>query len=919
MWVRIMRTVCGLLTVLMILGPIGIGMLFNVDAPLLKDDLFTTGDDQASFENHGTRSPPSPNSIFLNLYFHSRDSSMNTSNIAHIPGSSGGGRIVFTLQDPLIRDLIVEKPSGEFPMMANVYIGGTGSLTVEVRDNSDSGPLLGSATYGPFVNANPVVAVPIYIPLEAGWGESYTFSATHLVVIVFDFVSYLRLYCTPIEDIEIKTYNFYDEPVDLFYPNNIDFPDERKKVKVKGVVSDVLGKRDKKYIGLVQVQIQGPGNTNFTEDASWDKGTSKYSYTWQYLAGQAHGEYNVTAHVFDEQDHEFTVITTFNMSKYGALLTSPSQVGGEGSYAPDLAKAKRNVVENSIITYHINVWNIGNFLTGLNITTAGPLGWNWWLKGENLTSEYQKTGEISSLAPGTKKGIKLAVDAMDNPPGSKATIIVTAKCLQDPLEDSFLTTITTVVMDTTIPNISDVSTIPPSQNVYGSVNISARVFDDFGIYGVWVNITSPTGEFLNNYSMIYDSFRGKYYQNFTYSILGTYNFTIWTNDTSNNWNSYNGQFIIQDNTPPSISDIQAIPSPQEVYNHVNISVLVQDNYQLFGVWLKIIDPAGETFGNFSMIFDAIDNKHYHDSSYSTLGTHSFVIWANDTSHNWNSTEPTPLRFIIQDKTIPTITNQADPSLQEIGEKVNITAIVTDNVDVEEVWVQILKPDENELENITMNRVDSADYYWYNRTFSDIGDYEYKIWAKDGSDNWAYAEGIFIIQDTTPPIPHVGSDLDVLQGKIIIFNGSASSDKDGIENYTWSFIYNGETVTLYSIYPTFKFEIIGNYTVTLKVMDPSGNSASDTMWVNVTGIDSDEDGLTDYDEEHIYSTDPKNPDSDGDGSNDGDEIEKGTDPLIFDKTEEKSVFEGYWWLFLIIAVIVVIIVLLWLLFLKGKEN
>ncbi len=44
------------------------------------------------------------------------------------------------------------------------------------------------------------------------------------------------------------------------------------------------------------------------------------------------------------------------------------------------------------------------------------------------------------------------------------------------------------------------------------------------------------------------------------------------------------------------------------------------------------------------------------------------------------------------------------------------------------------------------------------------------------------------------------------------------------------------------------------------------------------IDSDGDGLSDYDEINIYGTDPLNPDTDGDGYNDGEEVSAGYDPL-----------------------------------------
>ncbi len=49
-------------------------------------------------------------------------------------------------------------------------------------------------------------------------------------------------------------------------------------------------------------------------------------------------------------------------------------------------------------------------------------------------------------------------------------------------------------------------------------------------------------------------------------------------------------------------------------------------------------------------------------------------------------------------------------------------------------------------------------------------------------------------------------------------------------------------------------------------------------VDISILDSDGDGLTDYQEIHIWGTDPYNPDTDGDGYSDFDEIKAGYNPL-----------------------------------------
>ena len=53
-----------------------------------------------------------------------------------------------------------------------------------------------------------------------------------------------------------------------------------------------------------------------------------------------------------------------------------------------------------------------------------------------------------------------------------------------------------------------------------------------------------------------------------------------------------------------------------------------------------------------------------------------------------------------------------------------------------------------------------------------------------------------------------------------------------------------------------------------------------LLVGCADKDTDEDGLTDLEEEEL-GTDPENADSDGDGLSDSEELDEGTDPLVAD--------------------------------------
>jgi hypothetical protein len=71
------------------------------------------------------------------------------------------------------------------------------------------------------------------------------------------------------------------------------------------------------------------------------------------------------------------------------------------------------------------------------------------------------------------------------------------------------------------------------------------------------------------------------------------------------------------------------------------------------------------------------------------------------------------------------------------------------------------------------------------------------------------------------------------------------------------------------------------TVVTAPVDSDGDSLTDleekALNTNINLIDSDFDGLSDYEEVKIYLTNPINPDTDADGFNDGDEVKSGYNP------------------------------------------
>jgi len=89
---------------------------------------------------------------------------------------------------------------------------------------------------------------------------------------------------------------------------------------------------------------------------------------------------------------------------------------------------------------------------------------------------------------------------------------------------------------------------------------------------------------------------------------------------------------------------------------------------------------------------------------------------------------------------------------------------------------------------------------------------------------------------------------------------------------------------------------------------AGGKSSGRNWVNVTPLDSDDDGLTDN-FETLIGTDPTLPDSDFDGFTDFEEFIQDTDPLdYFDNPERKNILIPIAIGIAILLVIIVIFVL-----------
>ena len=83
---------------------------------------------------------------------------------------------------------------------------------------------------------------------------------------------------------------------------------------------------------------------------------------------------------------------------------------------------------------------------------------------------------------------------------------------------------------------------------------------------------------------------------------------------------------------------------------------------------------------------------------------------------------------------PQISNvQANPYTQISGGCVNISVNVTDNIGVDEVYLNITYPDSS-IENFSIKQNKTGDIYYCNKTYTSVGTYNFFIWANDTSGN-----------------------------------------------------------------------------------------------------------------------------------------------------------------------------------------
>jgi len=270
------------------------------------------------------------------------------------------------------------------------------------------------------------------------------------------------------------------------------------------------------------------------------------------------------------------------------------------------------------------------------------------------------------------------------------------------------------------------------------------------------------------------------------SYLNLYDFGV-TNETSYVSISVTNGTVQIDGIAPEFNDIS--PSQGYTGDSFTFSVDVTDNVDSADNLSVYVDWShGGSSSNDSMSNSGGNNfEKTITLDQNSISDLSYDFYAQDSYGNGNSTSISTVTVLDNDR--PEISNiQASPSTQEVDGYVNISAEVTDNIAVNEVFLNITYPDTG-YQNISITSNVSKNIYYCNKSFGQYGTHYYFIFANDQNSNkLTSATNSFIIGDFSPP--------DISNIEVITSSPLDTDSTYGWVNITCTVVDNVEVTQVY---------------------------------------------------------------------------------------------------------------------------
>ncbi len=180
---------------------------------------------------------------------------------------------------------------------------------------------------------------------------------------------------------------------------------------------------------------------------------------------------------------------------------------------------------------------------------------------------------------------------------------------------------------------------PDPQQILNTVRISADIRDNVAVTDAWVEITRPGGIIAGNYSMLYDFVLGRHRYVYSTQDLGVHTFIVTATDNAGNTNVTNGQFLVHDIVPPTISPT-TVNLLSEVDLQINYTAFASDDYMVDQAFAEISEPGGGSTNHTLSFSTGVGPNTYVLIALNNIDTYQVTLSVRDTSGNWGTSTAT---------------------------------------------------------------------------------------------------------------------------------------------------------------------------------------------------------------------------------------------------------------------------------------
>ncbi|MBN1389361.1 MAG: SBBP repeat-containing protein [Candidatus Thermoplasmatota archaeon] len=390
--------------------------------------------------------------------------------------------------------------------------------------------------------------------------------------------------------------------------------------------------------------------------------------------------------------------------------------------------------------------------------------------------------------------------------------------------------------------------------------------DNIGVGRVDVSLRYPGGEWETHTMMLTDR---TYYMEVIMQneVVGTFSYYFTVYDTSMNMvMSEQVDIEVVDDEQP----IAVMNAPSSAFQHEEVTFTATGSEDNIGILTYKWEINGESLEGSEITYTFQDVGNYAIELKVSDGVTPSVSCIGE--------------IVIMDADDPQISVEVPTMIGNHMVMVADASGSTDNVGVVSYsWLLIL-PDHTK-------RTGDEEVFEFDLAGM-LGNLTLHLTIKDAMGN--SASSVFEISsvDLLPPEVKAPQDASSYKGALLQFSDQGSTDNIGIKTYMWTITLDDMEEVLYGKTISYLFEEAGLYNITLTVLDPRENSASDNFFVTIIEkdpyMDSDGDGILDWWEdenglnkdvddgswdndrdlltnllEYQLGTDPNDPDTDGD--------------------------------------------------------